>query len=288
MFTIRNYVVAESLEQAYELNQKKNNVVLGGTCWLKMGNRYIQTAIDLSNLGLDTIEEDSEFFKIGCMCTLRQLETHEGLNSYFDGVIAKSLIHIVGVQFRNCATIGGSIFSRFGFSDILTSLLALDTYVELYKGGIVSLETYKDMPYDNDILVKILIKKDNRRASYLTHRNSATDIPTLAVAVSKIENRWRIIVGARPQKAVVIDCNKFLSEKTTEKEKDNLIDYLLNNSKSERYILRKVKDDFIDSILNNIEFQSNMRGSKEFRKLLAKALINRAIDEISGGTYDGN
>ena len=41
MFTIRNYVVAESLEQAYELNQKKNNVVLGGIGWLKMGGRNI-------------------------------------------------------------------------------------------------------------------------------------------------------------------------------------------------------------------------------------------------------
>lgn len=80
MFTIKNYVVAESLEQAYELNQKKNNVILGGTAWLKMGNRNIQTAIDLSNLGLDTIEEDDESFKIGCMCTLRQLEVDKNLN----------------------------------------------------------------------------------------------------------------------------------------------------------------------------------------------------------------
>ncbi len=159
MFTIKNYVVAESLEQAYELNQKKNNVILGGTAWLKMGNRNIQTAIDLSNLGLDTIEEDDESFKIGCMCTLRQLEVDKNLNSYFDGAIEKSLIHIVGVQFRNCATIGGSVYSRFGFSDVLTCLLALDTYVELYKGGIIPLEVYKDMDYDTDVLVRIIIKK---------------------------------------------------------------------------------------------------------------------------------
>ena len=183
MFTIRNYVVAESLEQAYELNQKKNNVVLGGIGWLKMGGRNIQTAIDLSTLGLDKIEEDEECFKIGCMCTLRQLETNESLNSYFDGIIAKSVIHIVGVQFRNCATIGGSVYSRFGFSDILTALLSLETYVELFNGGIIPLSEYRDMPYDNDILVRIIIKKDNRKTAYLTHRNSATDIPTLAVAV---------------------------------------------------------------------------------------------------------
>ena len=285
MFTIKNYVVAESLEEAYELNQKNNNLILGGTCWLKMGNRNIQTAIDLSNLGLDKIEEDDESFKIGCMCTLRQLEVHKELNSYFNGIIEKSLVHIVGVQFRNCATIGGSIFSRFGFSDILTSLLALETYVELYKGGIIPLEIYKDMPYDNDIIVRIIIKKDSRKTAYLTHRNSATDIPTLAVAASKIDNKWKIVVGARPQKAIVIDCSEFLVKKTTEEEKDHLIDYILNDFKNQKESLVGVKDRFIEYILNNVEFQGNMRASKEYRKILGKVLINRAIDEILGGTY---
>ena len=35
------------------------------------------------------------------------------------------------------ATVGGSIWGRFGFSDVLTVFLAMDSYVELYKGGIV-------------------------------------------------------------------------------------------------------------------------------------------------------
>ena len=167
MFTIKNYIVVQSLEEAYELNQKKNNVILGGTAWLKMGERNIQNAIDLSGLGLNKIEEDDEFIKIGCMCTLRDMEVSNKLNRYFDEAIKESLKYIVGVQFRNCATIGGSIYSRFGFSDILTVLLALDTYVELYKGGIIPLEEYKDMPYDNDILVRVLIRKDNRKVRYL-------------------------------------------------------------------------------------------------------------------------
>ena len=74
--------MAESLEQAYELNQKKRNCIIGGMLWLKMGSRMVPTAIDLSNLGLNTIEENEEEFSIGCMTTLRQLEQHEGLNSY--------------------------------------------------------------------------------------------------------------------------------------------------------------------------------------------------------------
>lgn len=263
MFTIKNYAVVNTLEEAYELNQKKNNVVLGGIGWLKMGERNIQTAIDLSKLGLDTIEEDENSFKIGCMCTLRQLETNESLNSYFNGIIKKSLVHIVGVQFRNCATIGGSLYSRFGFSDILTSLLALDTYVELYKGGIIPLSVYKDMPYDNDILVRVIINKDNRKADYLTQRNSATDIPTLAVAVSNLNGKWNLVIGARPQKATLVEYTKTLSEIPTKEEVEALINY----------------------VMENIKFSSNIRASKEYRMLVAKAFIKRGISQITGGSY---
>ena len=53
MLKIKQYVKAESLEQAYELNQKKTNRIVGGMLWLKMSTAQIQTAIDLSGLGLD-------------------------------------------------------------------------------------------------------------------------------------------------------------------------------------------------------------------------------------------
>ena len=53
MLKIKEYVKAESLEQAYELNQKKTNCVIGGMLWLKMVTRNVQKAIDLSGLGLD-------------------------------------------------------------------------------------------------------------------------------------------------------------------------------------------------------------------------------------------
>ena len=105
MIKIKEYVMAESLEQAYELNQKKRNCIIGGMLWLKMGNRMVPTAIDLSNLGLNTIEENEEEFSIGCMTTLRQLEQHEGLNSYTNGAVSESVRSIVGVQFRNLATV---------------------------------------------------------------------------------------------------------------------------------------------------------------------------------------
>ena len=66
MLKIKSYVKVNSIEEAYELNQKKTAIVLGGMVWLKMGNRNISTAIDLSGLGLAGIQETDEEFVIGC------------------------------------------------------------------------------------------------------------------------------------------------------------------------------------------------------------------------------
>ena len=91
MMTIKQYVRAESLEQAYQLNQVRANRVLGGMLWLNTSKLAVNTAIDLSGLGLDQIEEGEDAFSIGAMVTLRQLELHPGLNAYTQGAMAKSV-----------------------------------------------------------------------------------------------------------------------------------------------------------------------------------------------------
>ena len=82
MLKIKEYTKVESLEEAYQLNQKRTACLIGGMVWLKMGNRNVSMAIDLSGLGLDTIEEDENEFRIGCMTSLRSLELHKGLADY--------------------------------------------------------------------------------------------------------------------------------------------------------------------------------------------------------------
>lgn len=115
MITIQKYVRATSLEEAWTLNQAKANRILGGMLWLRMGKGNVNTAIDLCDSGLDTIEENEDEFSIGAMATLRDIEIHEGLNTYTDNAVANAVKDIVGVQFRNMATVGGSIWGRLGF-----------------------------------------------------------------------------------------------------------------------------------------------------------------------------
>ena len=269
MLKIKNYVKAESLEQAYELNQKRTACVLGGMVWLKMGNRVVTTAIDLSGLGLDTITETESEFVIGCMTPLRDLELHQGLHTYTKGAIRESLRHIVGVQFRNCATVGGSIWGRVGFSDVLTMLLALDTEVELFKGGRVCLSDFVKMPKDRDILVRIIIKKTPLKVVYLSQRNSKTDFPVLACCIRLSENGVRAVYGARPAKAFLLE------------DEEGLLAGMGTMSVEER---KTAVQKFADYAARKVPTFGNMRGSAEYRTLLVKVLTRRALEAVGGMT----
>ncbi len=256
MVRFKNYVKAGSLQEAYELNQKKSNIIGAGMMWLKVQNRVKLTLIDISGLGLDKVEETEEEFRIGCMCTLRTLETHEGLNTYFQGVMKEAVRAIVGVQFRNGATVGGSVFSRFGFSDITTCLMALDTYVELYHGGIVPLKEFNQMKHDRDILVRIIIKKDGRKVSYLAQRQTKTDFPVIACCVAENEDKWYISVGARPSKAEVITLDRTAGADL-------------------KALARQAAAQF--------HYASNTRGSAEYREHLAEVYIRRLMEQLEEG-----
>ena len=99
MYTIQGYEKVKSLEEAYELNQKKSSSIIGGGMWLRLGNRAIGKAIDLSDLGLDKIEETEEAFIIGCMTPLRDIECHEGMNRYFYGMMKETFKNIFSFEF---------------------------------------------------------------------------------------------------------------------------------------------------------------------------------------------
>lgn len=260
MLQIKNYVKVSSIEEAYELNQKKNNVVIGGMHWLKMSHKNVDTAIDLSGLGLDQIVEDEDAFEIGCMVSLRDLELHESLNNYCQGAVRDALKDIVGVQFRNTATIGGSIYGRFGFSDILTVFMAMDTKVSCYKAGEISIIEFSQMGYDRDIIEKIIVKKTPIKISYQAIRRIRTDFPALACAVSYYDGRWRAVIGAKPKKAqMVLDDEGILNDGISENSAISFGEYATGR----------------------LIFGTNMRGSAEYRQMTAPVLVKRALMDIS-------
>lgn len=260
MLTIQKYIKVHSLDEAYELNQSRNNSIIGGMLWLKMGNKSINTAIDISNLGLDTIDESDNEFSIGAMATLRQLEKHDNLNQYTNNAIRNAVKDIVGVQFRNMATVGGSIWSRFGFSDVLTMFMAMDSYVELYKGGIIPLYDFAKRDYDRDILVRLIVRKTPGKYVYNAMRAHSTDFPIIACAVSIINGKYQAAIGARPSKAIII------------KDENNIMAH--ENSESVKLFARYIAD--------NAPTSSNNRASDTYRTHLIEVLAHRGLEELTG------
>ncbi|MFD3157252.1 FAD binding domain-containing protein [Haloimpatiens sp. FM7330] len=261
MITIKNFAFPKSLEEAYRvLNEKRNNVILGGCAFLRMTSKRIETAIDLSKLDLSHINENDETIEIGSMTTFREIETNPILNKYFNGVLPKSVENIVGVQLRNIVTVGGTVHSKYGFSDFITALLSLNAEVTLYKQGTVHLKEYLEQDTKKDIVISISIPKTNRKAAFQMMRNSRSDYAILNVAVSNEDNDWNIVVGARPQRAKIAkEASKYISQ-------------------SDKSIEEVEKAALMAS--EELDFGDNMRASKEYREEICKVLVKRAIMEV--------
>lgn len=271
MFTAKDYAMPQSLEEAYEvLMARKTNHIIAGCAWLRMGEKRINTAVDLSQAGLDYIRETEDAIEIGAMTSYRTVETSPVLKENFSGILSRCVEPIIGVQFRNSVTVGGSVYSRFGFSDFLTPLMVLDTCVVLYKDGPVALAEFMNMPYKKDILEKIVIKKAPVKASTQMFRNAQADFPIVNLAAAKEGGSYRIAVGARPQKAV-------MAPETG--------DYLSKALGGENVSL-ETADEICEKagriLTEEISFGSNMRAGSLYRAKIAKVLLKRAVREVEG------
>lgn len=260
MLTIDTYLRPQSLDEAWEAAQKKNSAVLGGMLWLRLGDRRIGTAIDLSDLGLDRVEDTGDSWQIGAYTTLRTLETHPGLADTYHGVLAKTVSPIVGVQFRNLATVGGSVFGRFGFSDVLTTLMALHATVTLYKAGTMPLVDFAQMEMGKtkDILTHVTIPKGVRAAACYAQRNTATDFPVLNTCVARHEDTLTVVVGARPLRA----CPYTFP--------------LPTDPAAEQCLAQNIAAEVAEQCV----FADNRRASAAYRQHLCQVLVRRAVNDV--------
>lgn len=251
MLTITQYHRASDLEEAYQvLMEKRSNRILGGMLWLRQSRQYVHTAIDLQDLGLNQIIDGKEYLKIGAMVTLHQLETDPLISGWVPS-LAESVGHIVGVQFRNLATVGGSVFMKAGFSNLLTALLPLDVEVCLHRQGRLSLEAFLKQPYQKDILTHLFISKNALNPKHLSLHGSASDLPIVAVACATVGTQWRLAVGARPARA----------------------HRLVFNRSSLSF------DQVETAIRKELVFGDNSRASAAYRRAIALTLVRRLMEE---------
>lgn len=254
MYTVRNYVHPENLDQAItELKSGTHNRVIGGGLFLKMGRRAIGKLISLDGLGLDTITESDDAIHIGGAVTLRDMETHPLILQYFPA-LSYAVSQIVGVQFRNLAQVGASVFSRYGFSDIIPCLVAADATLRLADHGSVSVADFLTQERYRDILAGITIPKDVT-LSYTNLRQTQGDFSTLNLAIGKRDDLVKIVYGARPMGA-------FAALKASRAAESGA-----------------TLEEVITLVREEVPFGTNLRAGADYRRHLAGVLLERLWED---------
>jgi len=256
MFRFEQIRRSKSKKDALEILRQGETKILAGGTYLKFTKKKTKTALDISNLGLDYIQDNGVSIDIGAMSTLRSLETSKIITDNFDGILSNASSCILGVQFRNLATIGGAVISKSGFSNLITCLLSLQAKLVFLSGKTISMEKFLSSKIKEDILEKIVIKKDFKACSFQIMQNTALDLATLNIAVAKSVGKINIAVGARPQVAQLA--------------KEAAIEYSKSGD------IKKT----ITIALKELVFQSNLRASQKYRVLLCDSLMTKALMEV--------
>jgi CO/xanthine dehydrogenase FAD-binding subunit len=165
---------------------------------------------------------------------------------------------IMGPAFRDIATIGGSVYGKYGFSDIVTALLGYKVDLVFYPEAVVGLLDYVKKPgfYDG-ILTHVRIYKEDLKAFFKKVEITALDYPIINVAVTK-GKEYRVVVGSRP--LVACRCEK--------------ADAYLNEG----------GEDFAkgaEIAVEELKFGDSIATKSEYRKQLALTYVRRGLEEVN-------
>jgi len=258
---IKEFYQPQTLDEAYDkLNENPNNQVMGGGAWMKLSAANVDTLIQLGNLGLEAISETEDKLTIGSYATLRQVEKHKSVQTLFDGMLSQAIKSVMGVQIRNIATIGGTVMGRYPFSDIMTALLALKIDLVFYHQKKISLEEYlKIRKPEKDLLLFVEIAKENGHGYFRKVSKTALDFAILNVAITKMDDRTRITIGARPGLAELA----YKAMELADSGPEATFDHIGEVAASE------------------LEFTTNSKASKEYRQELAKTYVKRGLKVVT-------
>jgi len=261
---IERYVKSPSIEAAFaSLHEGTNNKIIAGGAWLKLTDPTIDTAIDLSLLNLDFITDNGKEIEIGAMTTLHTLGRNAILNKIYDGILSRAAMQIMGITVRNIATIGGCIMGKFGFSDILTPLVAMDALLIFHQHDKMTVVEFLNTKENiRDILVKVVIRKANTRGYFRKIALTHLDFAVLNTAVSRNGSEFRIVFGSRPG----VSTRAYKAES-----------FLKEQIKIDEDVMNKA----VEIAAAECQFGSNQRGSAEYRQSLAKVYAKRGIKAVT-------
>jgi CO/xanthine dehydrogenase FAD-binding subunit len=272
LYNLREYHRPTDIDDAVRLLRRKNihTVALaGGTTTIGEGGPNIEAVVDLDGLGLDFIEYENGALYLGAMLRLQTII--EKLHDVSDVLLADAARRTAGLNVRNMATVGGILAGGDNHSPFSVAIAALKARVKIY-------EQAGEMPLWSDVASQVRAKgfkgklitaislnlpSGQMGAWYEQVARTPADRPIVSAAAVAFETPdgavdLTLSVGGLLQDLIVA------SHKGDPAQPDKLQEAVMTPITLGRSA--------------GTTYQSDFRGSAEYRRAVAPLLARRALD----------
>ncbi len=280
----QGYFAPQKIEKALEIlsrYREEIKVIAGGTDLLiQYYDRLYEvgTWLDLKNIKeLKDIRINKNQMEIGAMVTHTQLEKSEDIKKYFP-ILSQAAADIGSPQIRNRGTIGGNIVNASPAGDLLAPLMAYDAQFKLLsvqKEALISAEEFfigpkKTILEPAQLLTGIILPLPSERTYG---------------SWTKIGKRKALIIATITLALVVemAEDNKTVKDVRT----------CLGSVAPTPIEVKEVREKMIGKNFNHLDFNQlgqivedkispidDIRGTREYRKDVAKNIMINALEEI--------
>lgn len=221
----------------------------------------IDTVVDLSALGLNTIQLDlEEGLELGATATLAAIAAHGGCRHLAGGILAEAAHRAAPTNVRNAATVGGTIVRAEPESELLLALLTLAALVVIDDGQPRPLPLSDLLPDPRAAIGRGLIVKvhvpplaPSVRGGLARVGRTPADYPIMAAAAVIDGLNARVALGGVALSPLLLSLD----------------------SPAEL-------DQSLAAALAEVDILADFRGSADYRRAMAPVLARRALARASG------
>ena len=272
LYNLREYHRPTDIDEAARLLRRKDVhtiVLAGGTTAIGEGSPEIEAVVDLGGLNLEFIEYENGALYLGAMLRLQTIV--EKLHDVSDVLLADAARRTASLNIRNMATVGGVLAGGDNHSPFSVALAALRARVKIY-------EQPGEMPMWSEIAsqvrtrglrgklitaISLNLPPGHMGAHYDQVARTPADRPIVSAAAIAYENASGALdtttaIGGLLNDLVVINQKGRLTEP------DKTVSEVVAAVAGQR--------------VPETAYQSDFRGSAEYRKSVAPILARRALE----------
>jgi len=289
-FRPKEYIRAKAVEEVISLLGKhgqKMRILAGGTEIHELAGRGMipetEVLVDIQDLGLSGIKDESDGLKIGALTTIRSVRDFDLFKSG-----AYTALHdacdFTPMQIINLATIGGNLSSGLPLFCLPPAVMALDGAVKAVgpegERVIPSDEFYVDYfltaLQPNEFVTEIQIPKAEAStgSAFKALKLLSVDYPAASVAVrvtiDKKGNCKNVRIALGSMGRIPFRAKK--AEKA------------LEGKQAKDDVVRKVCDELFKEVSPSSDIRSSAEYKREVAKVLLRTVLTKAIERAQGGT----